>query len=61
MQYFTVEQAKERANGLNQEAIKGQFHCMVKVIGTTNTAVIIVLDKTGKELGYLGDSHARSV
>lgn len=60
MQYFTVEQAKERANGLNQEAIKGQSY-MVKVIGTTNTAVIIVLDKTGKELGYLGDSNARFV
>ena len=49
-----IDQAKELADDLNKEAIDNRSY-MVKVVGTTNTAQIIIKNAEGRELAYLGD------
>jgi|TARA_R100000988_G_C3889845_1_gene112278 hypothetical protein len=49
-----IDQAKELANDLNKESMPNRSY-MVKVVGTTNTAQIIIKNDKGRELGYLGD------
>ena len=49
-----IDQAKELADDLNKEAIDNRSY-MDKVVGTTNTAQIIIKNAEGRELGYLGD------
>ena len=49
-----IDQAKALADDLNKEAIDNRSY-MVKVVGTTNTAQIIIKNAEGRELGYLGD------
>ena len=49
-----IDQAKELADDLNKESIDNRSY-MVKVVGITNTAQIIIKNAEGRELGYLGD------